>query len=711
MNSRATSKRNPASPVPARFSLPTALAVGALLALFLILGLSAIGQKSPAYDEPIHLTGGISDWTTHDYRILPESGHLPQRWCALPAWLGGSRFPSLEDPSWRTLHEWDFAELLFFRSGNDVDRLLVQGRVMTALLAVGLALIVYAWSRALFGPGAGLFSLALFVFSPTMLAHGFLITSDMATALFFTAAVGAWWLLLKRVSAGTLVAAWLALSGLFLSKFSAPTIVPMGAALLVVRLCHRAPSLVQLGRTWEVSGKGRLLALYSAVVAVLVLMVAFSIWTAFGFRYSLLNPAIAQPDEQVPWQDVATGSARTDAGIGFAREHRLLPEAYLFGFSHTLHLASDRNAFLNGEVRRGGWLAFFPYCFATKTPLGLFVLLVSAAGAIGIKLRSGHSGSAPDSANDNRLALLYEIAPLLVLLAVYWGVALASHLNIGHRHLLPVYPPLFILAGAAVTWITPAPQRANPRSTPVMSAVVAAALAFTAFEAIWTWPNYLAYFNLAVGGPGNAYRHLVDSSLDWGQDLKGLKSWLDAHPQDATNRERVYLSYFGPTPPELYGIEAVRLPSHPDRWQPAVPRPLTGGTYLISATMLQCVAIPYSGLWNQSYQQQYEQLRERVESFQARSGTQAGLAELMREAPESTWAKVFWAYEMLRFSRLASFLRQREPDDEIGYSILVYRLTDDDVARALDGPPGEMLERPEIEAEDIRRGLKPPAPG
>jgi hypothetical protein len=483
----------------------------------------------------------------------------------------------------------------------------------------------------------------------------------------------------------------------------------------VVRLYHQGPSIVTLGRTWEVAGKARLVALYSAVVAVLVLMVAFSIWTAFGFRYSLLNPAIAQPDEQVPWQDVATGSARTDAVIGFAREHHLLPEAYLFGFSHTLHLAADRNAFLNGEVRRGGWLAFFPYCFATKTPLGLFVLLVAAAAAIGIKLRSGDSASASDSANGNRLTLLYEIAPLLVLLAVYWAVALASHLNIGHRHLLPVYPALFILAGAAVGWLKPvAPRETHAdsrRSNPVFRAIVGAALAFTAFEAFWTWPNYLAYFNPLAGGPQNAYRHLVDSSLDWGQDLKGLKSWLDGHPQDATNRERLYLAYFGPTPPELYAIQAVRLPSHPDRWQPAVPRPLTGGTYLISATMLECVAIPYSGLWNQSYQQQYEQLRERVESFQARSGTQAGLAELLREAPESTWAKVFWAYEMLRFSRLASALRQREPDGEVGYSILVYRLTDDDVARALDGPPGEMLERPEIEAEDIRRGLKPPTPG
>ena len=78
----------------------------------------------------------------------------------------------------------------------------------------------------------------LFAFSPAMLTHGFLITSDMASALFFTTSVGARWRLLHRVSAGTLVATWLALSGLFLSKFASPMIVPMGGLMLAARLLN-----------------------------------------------------------------------------------------------------------------------------------------------------------------------------------------------------------------------------------------------------------------------------------------------------------------------------------------------------------------------------------------------------------------------------------------------------------------------------------------
>jgi len=234
-------------------------------------------------------------------------------------------------------------------------------------------------------------------------------------------------------------------------------------------------------------------------------------------------------------------------------------------------------------------------------------------------------------------------------------------------------------------------------------AVVAAALLLSAVETIWFWPHYLAYFNLLAGGPRHAYRHLVDSSLDWSQDLKGVKAWLDTHPADAEDERRLYFAFFGGPPPQYYGIHTTPLPSFPDRRQPHAVDRLTGGTYLISATMLQGVPLPYSGRWNQSYERQYQQLRQAVESFRAESQTADGRQKLSTQTSGQTWNVMFWAYETLRFSRLSSFLRAREPDDEIGYSILVYRLSDEYVSQALDGPPIELLDMPEAEAEENRR--------
>ena len=126
--------------------------------------------------------------------------------------------------------------------------------------------------------------------------------------------------------------------------------------------------------------------------------------------------------------------------------------------------------------------------------------------------------------------------------------------------------------------------------------------------------------------------------------------------------------------------------------------------------MLQGVVLPYWGRWNKSYERQYRNARENVESYrawlQAPVSERAPLAAERKEMLDT----IFWVYEVLRFARLASYLRSREPDDEIGYSILVYRLTDQDLAEALDSPPREMLVVPEADAEKTRRGAAPRKP-
>jgi 4-amino-4-deoxy-L-arabinose transferase-like glycosyltransferase len=699
----------------------TVRAVAVLLACYLALGLSAACRKSQTGDEGLHLAGGVSFWATGDYRLQPASGNWPQHWCALPVWLAGYQFPSLETPAWRELSEWDFAELFCYAIGNNVDQMLLVGRLMAAVFAVALAIVVYAWSRALFGPRAGLLSLTLFAFSPTMLTHGFLILADMPAALFFTVAVAALWRLLHRVSPATLLVTWFALSGLFLSKFTGPIIVPVGLVLVGVRMLNPAPVVVAFGRIREVRGRVAQGGLFAGLLPILVLGVALSIWGSFGFRYSLLNPALGPPAREVPWDHVKNQSPTVNAAFDFAREHRLLPEAYLYGFCHSLHTAEERSAFLNGEFRQRGWIGFFPYCLVTKTPLELFVVLALAVAAL-VYYR-GRVGTNEENSDDQSCGTFYHLAPLLVLFGVYWVFALTSHLNIGHRHLLPTYPPMMIVAGAAAWWLKPpgdrprpagslstAPAQGRPARGMLMAArvvVVCALLALIA-ESLWFWPDYLAYFNLIVGGPRYGYRHLGDSSLDWSQDLKELKRWLDGHPGDARDPRRLYFAFYGGPPPEYYGIHAQRLPSFPDRWRPHVPDRLTGGTYVISATMLQCFMLSPPGRWNRGYEESYQQVRQDVETFLRLKDAPGGKEQLLEIAPVDAWSKLFDLYERLRFSRLASFLRAREPDDQVGYSILVYRLSDADIAQALDGLPAEELAEPEWQTENRRLGLDTP---
>lgn len=214
-------------------------------------------------------------------------------------------------------------------------------------------------------------------------------------------------------------------------------------------------------------------------------------------------------------------------------------------------------------------------------------------------------------------------APLLALaLVTYWALALSQELNIGFRHVVPTLPWLYILAGSVVRWR-------------LLALVAALALAL---ESLASAPQELAFVNFLWGGPTSGYRRITDSSLDWGQDLGRSAAWLGKNPA-----QPCYFAYFGSAWPDYYGVQATMLPT---------PGPLRGGTYLISATALQ---LPYlsetlwAGPWTPALEEKYRREHDPAERGR------------------------------LRFARLCSVLRDREPDDRIGWTILVYRLTDREV--------------------------------
>jgi hypothetical protein len=212
-------------------------------------------------------------------------------------------------------------------------------------------------------------------------------------------------------------------------------------------------------------------------------------------------------------------------------------------------------------------------------------------------------------------------------------------------------------------------------------------LAWQVFEALRASPNFLSYFNRFGGGPDKGHEHLVDSSIDWGQDLPGLKQWLDSNGFQGSNHPPVYLSYFGTAFPAYYHIDAQELPGFPINVKRREPPPLTGGVYCISVTMLQAVYIPEApGQWTAAYEQRYQDALYNLRLYRSTADNPKDRAALIAQTGEDFWWKLFHLIENLRFARLAAYLRRRTPDANIGHSILVYRLTDEDVARAVAGP-------------------------
>ncbi|MCX7805258.1 MAG: hypothetical protein N3A38_08725 [Planctomycetota bacterium] len=203
----------------------------------------------------------------------------------------------------------------------------------------------------------------------------------------------------------------------------------------------------------------------------------------------------------------------------------------------------------------------------------------------------------------------------------------------------------------------------------------------------------MAYFNQFVGGPGNGYKHLVDGSLDIGQDLPGLKKWLDRNNPPGPGRQPVFLSYFGNGDPRYYGIEARDLPSFSSVKSHFTIEPLVPGIYCISATMLPGYYAQMYGPWTGWKEKRWREVCQEADRF--RCADEAGQGRLIREKGGEYWTGIAHDYWWLRFQRLCAVLRAREPDDQVGYSILIYRLDQSDIGRVMNGPlPAEFMVSP-----------------
>ncbi|MBT3378839.1 MAG: hypothetical protein HN742_24755 [Lentisphaerae bacterium] len=642
--------------------------------------LSSVCTKSPTSDEIFHLVGGYSYWQRHDYRMQPENGVLPQRWGALPLLAMGLNFPPRETPGWQTSDMLKAGQRFLYHEENDADRIVLAARMAMALLTLGTGLVVFLWSRRLFGDLGGLISLALFAFCPTALANGALVTSDMASALAFLTALALAWQLMNRVTLSRTGLTGAALGCLFAAKASGVLILPMLAFLALLRLTWRRPLSLELRKRRRLI-TGRVPQL-CCIVATLVCAGAIAwvtLWAFYGFRYR----AFAQPPApgEVFAEGLTIDSMTSDDAPGRAircfRDHRLFPEAYLHGFAFVLKHASGRVSFLHGEYSTEGRAAFFPYCAAVKTPLPIACIILLALCSLGAdRFRGRRLPARQLIARLRSSRRAYASAPLWTFLVVYWAVAVGGDLNIGHRHILPVYPFTYILCGAAALWLSHSASRWWTRA-------LWACLILLGLEMVLTWPHYLAYFNQIAGGPSQGYLHLVDSSLDWGQDAPGLKQWIAQEKQRAP-QARIHVAFFGTAELDHYGIEAVRLLSGPGLEERET-RPWTGGVYCVSATLLRGILTTAPGPWTPEHEKVYGHVIPKLRPTSQEIAENGVSAELPPDEVRRLNNELA-DYEQLRFARLRAYLLTRRPDDHIGYSILVFRLTEDDLKKALDAP-------------------------
>lgn len=645
--------------------------MAALLALHAALVLSASGRVGITFDEPYHLVGGLAALTTGDYR-MPAAASLSDRWAALPLlFVDDWDLPGEGGSAWTRGEPF---QLAFSVLGGREDRRLLYGlaRAMTLLLSLALGCLAWSIARRLHGEAGALITLTLYCLSPTILAAAGLVTADLPAALAILAGTWTTWLLLERITPGRLVSGCLTVAAALLTKPSAVALLPIAFVLVLVRLAFGRRTAIRLGR-WQprmTSGRNALALLAVVVLHAIVAVVAA--WAVFGFRAeATLDPAAAPA-----WETRRDRSFGDSGAFGSTLEaiegRRLLPEALLQSYAYVAQ-HSERPTFLLGEFSPQGRRLFFPYLFSVKTALGLLLALAVAAAAGLRRSAAGGSSDGPGGA-----------VAIWTLVLVCGGLSVAAGLSIGHRHLLPLYPALCILAGAGQSWL-----RHRKRALRVLPLLP---LALLAAESLLSWPQHLSFFNRLHGGPSQAWRHVAESSLDWGQDLPRLASWLESREGSTP----VYLSYFGTDDPWLHGLDAQELYSyHPWTYRHGRARGflLGPGRYVISATMYRGLVTRPWPPWTDEAEAEYRALRAVVDpAFSPQSSPE----QVRALTSDPAWREKYLLLHERRLVRLCRWLQQArpEPDELVAPSLLSWELSREDLQQALFAAPPPRTDEP-----------------
>jgi hypothetical protein len=528
----------------------TWLLVGALL-LLLWLQLFALSRcTSMSWDEGHHLFDGYTVLKHADFDLNPEVPPIAKIVAALPLLPLQLVEPVQQGRPSQLEAFLDGKDFLFH---NDADRLLLRGRLAIALFTVLLALTVFVMAEAMFDTLTGLLALAFFVFDPNLLAHGALVTTDAAITCFVLASVFTWWRYTREPSARRLLLAGLLVGLAVATKFTGLFLIPT-IALLVLWEAAANRSAALLRRRALAFG-------VTLTVAYLVL------WTSYGFRYA------ARPDRRQlnPTLDVYLGNYARVANpkpLALLSRAHVLPEAYLWGLANT-KLTEDRNvSYLFGAISRHGTPLYFPAAFLIKSTLPLLFLLAIAVWAF---------------FRFPKLRRRWTV--LMVPVGVFFALAMHSSMNIGVRHLLPIYPFLYIIAASTLTTLIYRHRRW------IISAAVL--ICFQAFTSLRCFPADIAYANEAWGGPNNVHRYLSDSNSDWGQQLKTVAGYLRDHQVDSC-----WLAYTasGVVDERYYGVSCRPLPTTVNLWwipiTMSVPDEIDA-TVLISDDELEGIDLPF----------------------------------------------------------------------------------------------------------------------
>lgn len=505
-----------------------AVVVSTLLVGHALLGFDCARQWTVTHDEYWHLPVGLLNWKTGRFTHDNLNPPLIRMWAALPL-LFTDAVAGESDASVKTGGHGD----RFLAANREhYQRYLTLGRMMIVLLSVATGAVLAVWTYEVFGAAAACVAALLWSVGPNVLANAAIVTTDLGASFFFVITLYSLWKYAHRPGWSQTVwfSIWFSLAQL--AKFT---------SLLLSPICFLLWFVVRFRNPKAEPASMRNLLLQWVVIVAIDLVVLNA---GYLFQGSM------QPLESYRFH---SQSMKTVAGLfeWWPTAPVPFPRDYVEGIDLQRRvMEADHPVFLDGEFRLNGFGDYYLKAMWYKLPHSL--QLLALLSALYVLLPRG---------KERQIRLqVYLLTPVVVLLVVGSN----GSMQLGLRYMLPVLPFLIMFASQSARWISREGDRM--RTIAVTIAIALSALALRHH------PHHLAYFNEMSGGPSGGVEHLGDSNIDWGQNLRDLKEYLDSHEIDA-----IGLAYFGTFPPEELGIEYRLPPSFQ-------PQP---GWYAVSVNYLQ----------------------------------------------------------------------------------------------------------------------------
>ena len=513
---------------------------------------------SPTIDEVGHMAAGIGIWQQGRLDLYCVNPPLVRMIATIPVlftnpdihWGVPQRHP-------RERQEFDLGQRYIESTGPSAFWAFALARWACIPFSLLAAIVAYKWAQELYGVDAALLTLTLWCFCPMVLGNAQMITPDMGATAFGLVSAYEFWHWLKRPSWWLATAAGFTLGMAELSKFTWIILFVLWPALC---LAYRAASTSPRFRLkWP---------LELLQVGFICLSAVYWIGLGYGFddMFVCLDDFLEFVSRAVTRgrrgrrrfvrQSFSGHLARRDSGAVASGD-------YVRGIDVQRHdFESKMRSYLRGEWRDHGWWYYYIYGLAIKTPIGYLALFALSLILAARGYKSLHLA--------DTLMLLTPSAALLILVSSQTGFN--HHL----RYVLPALPFLYVFAG----------QVAASTSRFVKGSVIVMA-SWAIAGSLWHYPHSLSYFNESVGGPENGHYHLVDSNIDWGQDLLYLRKWMDRNPTAAP----MHLAYFGLVDPRVAGIDFSLPPmilprDFADRARDPIGSRPPPGWYAVSVTLL-----------------------------------------------------------------------------------------------------------------------------